>query len=180
MHCLRRKGLLLFAAAVAVSAPAVAKDKPAPAESPLMSAAERCRQIPDQAKRLACFDNAVSALEQATRSGEVSVVDRAEVRKTRHSLFGFSLPKIPFFSGDTTMNEAQDKLESTITSVKALYNGYFEIVLADNNATWRTTESNVSFDPPKPGQKITILRGLLGNYFLQINGQVGVRGKRVA
>ena len=96
----------------------------------------------------------------------------------RHSLFGFTLPKIPFFSGDETADEAQRQLDSTITSVQALNNGYYRIIIADNNAVWETSESNISFDAPRKGQKITIVRGALGNYFLRINGQVGVRGRR--
>jgi hypothetical protein len=63
--------------------------------------------------------------------------------------------------------------------VKPLSNGYYQIVIADNGAVWMTTDSNISFDPPRPGQKVEIVRGALGNYFLRINGQVGVRGKRV-
>ena len=101
------------------------------------------------------------------------------MRKVRRSLFGFSLPKIPFFSGDTTANEAQEKLDSTIKSVKVLNNGYYQIEIADNDAVWITTESSISFDPPRSGQKIEIVRGALGNYFLRINEQIGVRGKRV-
>lgn len=170
---------LLVAAAILVAAnPAEAKDKPVP-PSPLVSAIDRCRQMTDPAQRLACYDSAASALVTAANTGAVSIVDRNEVRKVRHSLFGFTLPRIPFFSGDTTANEAQDKLDSTITSVKALNNGYYQIVIADNNAVWVTTDDSINFDPPRPGQKITILRGALGNYFLRINGQVGVRGKRV-
>ena len=148
-------------------------------QSPLISAIERCRQMTDPAQRLACYDTAASALVTATSSGEVSVVDQSEVRKVRHSLFGFTIPKVPFFTGDTSANEAQNQIDSTVTSVRPLANGYFRIVIADNGAVWETTDSNISFDPPRPGQKITIVRGALGNYFLRINGQVGVRGKRV-
>jgi hypothetical protein len=154
-----------------------AKEQPAP--SPLVSAIDRCRQMTDATQRLACYDSAAAALVKATTAGEVSVVDRSEVRRVRRSLFGFSMPRLPFFSGDTTADETQNRLESTITSVQALNNGYFRIVIADNKAVWETTDSNISFDPPRPGQKITILRGPLGSYFLRINGQVGVRGKRV-
>lgn len=165
---------------LASAAPALGKDKAAPpASSPLVTAIDRCRKITDPMQRLACYDSAASALVTAASSGEVSIVDRNDVRKVRHSLFGFSLPKIPFFSGDTTANEAQDKLDSTITSVKALNNGYFQIVIADNNAVWMTTDDYTNFDPPRVGQKIEIVRGALGNYFLRINGQNGVRGKRV-
>jgi hypothetical protein len=179
MQRLMRSSLVLGAAIIAASTPALAKEKSVPSGSPLLSAIERCRQMADPAQRLACYDTAAGALVQATTSGEVSIVDRNEVRKVRHSLFGFTLPKIPFFSGDTTAGEGQDKLESTVTSVKALNNGYFQIVIADNNAVWVTTDSNISFDPPRPGQKIEIVRGALGNYFLRINGQVGVRGRRI-
>jgi hypothetical protein len=169
---------LLIVSVLALAGPAQAKGKPAP-PSPLVTAIDRCRQMTDPAQRLACYDSAANALVNATNTGEVSIVDRGEVRKVRHSLFGFNLPKIPFFSGDTTANEPQDRLDSTITSVKALNNGYYQIVIAENNAVWQITDSSISFDPPRPGQKITILRGALGNYFLRINGQLGVRGKRV-
>jgi hypothetical protein len=131
-------------------------------------------------QRLACYDSSASALVQATTTGQVSVVDRGELRQARRSLFGFSMPKLPFFAGDTTADEAMNKLDSTITKVMPLNNGHFRMVIADGNAVWETTETNVSFWEPRPGQKITILRGPLGSYFLQINGQVGVRGHRVS
>jgi hypothetical protein len=170
--------LAICAVSLSTSA-ATAKDKPAPA-SPLVAAIDHCRQITDPTQRLACFDSAAGALVAATNTGDVSVVDRGEVRKVRHSLFGFSLPKVPFFSGDTTANEAQDKLDSTIKSVRQLQSGHYQIVINDNNAIWETSESGgVNFEPPHVGQKIEILRGALGNYFLRIDGQVGVRGKRV-
>jgi hypothetical protein len=170
---------VIVVCATLMPAAADAKDKPVP-PSPLVTAIDRCRQIADSTQRLACYDSAANALVTATTSGEVSIVDRNEVRKVRHSLFGFSLPKIPFFSGDTTATEAQEKLDSTIKSVRQLNNGHYEIVLTDNNAVWETTESGgISFEPPHVGQKIEILRGALGNYFLRIDGQIGVRGKRI-
>lgn len=169
---------VVLAALLAGAAPVLAKDKPAP-PSPLIAAIDRCRQIADPAQRLACFDSAAGALVAAASTGEVNVVDRTEVRKMRRSLFGFSMPKIPFFGGDTTANEVQAQLDSTVKSVRALNNGYYELTIADNDATWQTSDSSVSFDPPRVGQKITIVRGPMGSYFLRINGQVGVRGRRI-
>src|SRR5580765_6916281 len=148
---------LLAMTVLAVAGPAIAKDKDKPAPSPLVTAIDRCRQIPDAMQRLACYDSAASALVTAANTGTVAVVDQNEIRKARHSLFGFTLPDIPFFSGDTTANEAQRQLESTITSVKALANGYDRVGIADNNAIWETTDSNISFDEPRAGQKITII-----------------------
>jgi hypothetical protein len=171
--------LVAASAAVVATVPASAKGKDKPAPSPLVTAIDRCRQIGDPTQRLACYDNAAGALVQAANTGTVAIVDQGEIRKARRSLFGFTLPKIPFFSGDSTADEAQRQLDSTITSVRPLNNGYFRIVIADNNAVWETTDSSISFDPPKAGQKISILRGPLGSYFLRIDGQVGVRGRRV-
>ena len=168
----------LVVAALCLASPVTAKDKAPP--SPLVSAIDRCRQMTDPMQRLACYDSAANALVQAANAGTVAVVDQSEIRQARHSLFGFTLPKIPFFSGDSTADEVQRQLDTTITSVRPLNNGYYRIVIADNNAVWETSESNISFDAPRPGQKISILRGPLGSYFLRINGQVGVRGRRVS
>ena len=51
---------------------------------------------------------------------------------------------------------------------------------AAEDAVWMTSESKINFDPPRKGQKITILAGPLGSYFLRINGQNGIRGRRIA
>lgn len=173
-----RSSLMVMVAWSVGTSPAAAKNKPAP-PSPLVAAIDRCRQMTDPAQRLACYDSAAGALVQAANTGAVAVVDQSEIRKARRSLFGFTLPKIPFFAGDSTADEAQRRLDSTITSVQPLANGYYRIVIADNNAVWETTDSSISFDAPRNGQKITILRGPLGSYFLRINGQLGVRGRRV-
>jgi len=172
---------LVLAASISMAAPASAKDKDkkGAAPSPLVTAIDRCRQMTDPTQRLACYDSAASALVTAANSGAVTVVDQNDIRKARRSLFGFNLPRIPFFGGDDTADEAARQLDSTITSVQALNNGYYRIVIADNNAVWETNETNIAFDAPKKGQKITIVRGALGNYFLRINGQLGVRGRRV-
>src|SRR4051794_21035597 len=175
----RPLALSLLVILALTAGPAISKDKDKPTPSPLVAAIDRCRQIADAAQRLACYDSAANALVSAANSGAVAVVDQNEIRKARHSLFGFTLPKIPFFSGDTTADEVQRQLDSTITRVMALNNGYYRFVIADNNAVWETTDGNISFDPPRPGQKVTIIRGPLGSYFLRINGQVGVRGRRV-
>jgi hypothetical protein len=150
------------------------------ANNPLVKALEACRQIPDPAQRVACYDAASSALVNATAKGDVRVVDQSEVRRARRSLFGFSLPRLPWFSGDDSQNEPDDRLDSTIKSAWLLTNvGRYRIVLADD-AVWETTESKINWIAPRPGQKITILKGVLGNYFLQIDGQVGLRGRRIS
>ena len=89
---------------VAVVTPAGAQEREPRAGSsqPLFDAVLACRSETDPQARLQCFDRTSGALATAAQSGAVVVVDREEVRRTRRSLFGFSLPRLPFFRGDTT------------------------------------------------------------------------------
>lgn len=157
---------------------AVSAQRAAPASSHI-AALERCRAIADSGQRLACFDGAAAALIGASKRGDATIVDRSEVRQVRRSLFGFAMPKLPFFRGDDSASEAAEMLETRITSARPIGYGRFRITLADGNAVWETTESYSTFDPPRAGQPIKLRRGALGRYTLSINGQRGVTGKRV-
>ena len=160
------------------STPALAKNPPA-AMSPYIDALEQCRQIADNAQRLACYDKSAPALVTASKTGEVHVVDRSQLREARRSLFGFQMPKLPFFAGDESAKDTPNKLESTIKAAGEIGYGLYRIVITDGNAVWETTESSMSLHEPRPGQKISISRGPMGSYFIHINGQTGVKGRRV-
>lgn len=175
---IRTSHLLALLALAAMAGSASAKTQPPP-RSPLVAALEACRAVADATQRLACFDRASAALIAATTKGEVTVVDRADMRKARRSLFGFSVPKLPFFGGDRSAEDDKDELETTITAVRPIGNGRFLIRVAEGNALWETLESYMSFADPRKGQKVIIKRGPLGSYFVRINNQRGVKGKRV-
>lgn len=169
--------LVSFAALAALSTASVAKDPPK--QSPLVSALGTCRAIADPAERLACYDKQAGALLDATSKGDVAVVDKSEVRKARKSLFGFAMPKIPFFSGDDTADVVSDTLESTIKSANGIGYGKFRMVIAEGNAVWETTEAYATMREPRAGDKIVIKRGPLGSYMLRIGSNRGVKGRRV-
>ena len=169
--------LSAIAALVVLAVPALAKDPPK--QSPLVSALEACRAIADPAERLACYDKQVGALLDATSTGDVAVVDKAEVRKARKSLFGFGMPKIPFFSGDDTTDAVSDTLETTIKSASGIGYGKYRMVVAEGNAVWETTETYGTMRDPRAGDKIVIKRGPLGSYLLRIGSNRAVKGKRV-
>mgnify|MGYP003576411307 CR=1 FL=1 len=120
-----------IAALAALSVPAVAKDPPK--RSPLVDALGACRAIADPAERVACYDRQAGALLDATSKGDVAVVDKSEVRKARKSLFGFAMPKIPFFSGDDTTDVVSDTLESTVKSANGIGYGKFRMTIAEGN-----------------------------------------------
>lgn len=161
-----------------LAGPALAKDPPK--QSPLVGALETCRAIADPAQRLACYDKEAAALVTAAQTGEVAVVDKAEARRARKSLFGFAMPNLPFFSGDKSQDEVSDTLETTITRASGLGYGKFRITIAEGGAVWETTETFSTMREPKAGDKISIKRGTLGSYVLRIGtNNRGVKGKRV-
>lgn len=140
----------------------------------------RCRAIAADDQRLRCFDEAAAALEAAVKAKEIRVVDRQDIRKARRSLFGFALPRIPLLGGDdedeATQREFQE-LNTTLASVRRLPSERMELRLAADDGIWATTDP-MPF-PPKPGRKVRIRKGSLGNYFINIEGERSVRGIRV-
>jgi uncharacterized membrane protein YqiK len=172
-------GIAALIGAVLLTGSAAAAARTKQAESPLVRALAACRSQGDDAARLRCYDQTAAALTEAAASGKVVLVDQEDVRKTRRSLFGFSLPKIPFFSGDSSADEAQEELTAKIASASSIGNGKYRMRLEDG-AVWDTTEASSAVFLPKTGQLVVIKRGPLGSYMMRINGQRPVRGKRVA
>ena len=161
-----------------IAVPAIAA-KPTVPPSRHLAAIEACRSLTPDSTRLACFDREAAALLNATGSGQLSVVDRSDMKAARRSMFGFSLPKLPFFSGDSSADDTVEQLESTIRSVQPIDNGRYRLALTDNDAVWETTESPMRLNMPRRGDKIVIRKAALGSYFLRIGGQSGVKGQRV-
>lgn len=164
-------------AALLLSSAAVAA-KPKPSESPLLRNLTDCRRLTDDAARLRCFDAAAAALTDAAGSGKVVVVEREDVRRVRRSLFGFSLPRVPFFSGDDSADDAQEEITAKIAAAGSLGYDKYQIRLEDG-ALWQTTEGSSAIDAPKAGDTVVIKRGPLGSYMMRIAGQRAVRAKRV-
>jgi len=170
--------VLLLASAAATAAPQTANVEIS--GSQLVKAVQNCQSIKDNNARLACYDKAASALVSATASGDVAIVDRNQVRQVRRSLFGFALPRIPFFSGSKNRDvETEPKeLLATLGSFHPIGNGYFRFTLADPQSTWESTEASDVFEP-KAGSKVTISHGALGSYWAEISGQPAVKVRRI-
>lgn len=166
---------LLLAAVLAAQAPA-------PAASPAtVEALRACRAIAEDSARLACLDRAADALIGAVDQKQVAVVPRADITEARRSLFGFSLPRVNLFggSGGGVDEQAEVKeLNLAIRSARPLGYRKWRLVL-DTGAVWETTEAVDEGVLPRPGSKIRIRSGALGSYMLSIDGEKGVRGKRV-
>ncbi|HVM38564.1 MAG TPA: hypothetical protein VM265_09280 [Sphingomicrobium sp.] len=137
-----------------------------------------CRAIADSAARLSCYDREVASFDAAAARQELVVVDREQVKKTRRSLFGLSLPNLGLFDNDDAKTEQITQIDSTIRRAAQNAAGKWVLTLADG-AVWTQTDSrNLSIDP-KPGDAVKIRRAALGSYLANIRGQVGIRVDRL-
>jgi hypothetical protein len=173
------KRIAFVSIACLAASPGLAAQGTAPSPASPVAALERCQKVASPAERLACFDSAAATLLGSVKRGDTSIVDRSDVRQVRRSLFGFAVPKLPFFRGDKSANDVADVLESRVAAVRSIGYGRYRITLADGDAVWETTETYSTMDDPRVGQKITLKRGALGRYTLSIDGQRGVTGRRV-
>lgn len=166
-------------AAAAAAAPAGAKEKDkAPPE--IFQSLSACRAITEDKARLACFDTASAAFSTAVAQQEIVVLDKKQVQETRKGLFGFRLPKLPFFGGDDGDERGEDKgmieLTTTIKNTASMGNDKWRLVLADG-ATWVTTDPMLDVTP-KPGKAITIKKAMFGSYNLSVAGSRVVKARR--
>jgi hypothetical protein len=165
-----------------VTAPALGKDKKDHAPAELYAKLSACRTIADNAQRLACFDAAAAKLDAAVAANDVYMVDKAQVRQTRRTLFGLPLPDLGLFGGgggddkDTDKNEIT-QIDSTITSARMNADGWV-ITIAEGSA-WQQTDSKPLGVRPKPGMAVVVKRAALGSYRMNIDGQAAIKVKRI-
>lgn len=172
-----RPAVLLLAGAAGLlaavgAAPAMAQ------EADYLAALKACRAIADEDERLACYDAKVSAMVSASEAGDVRIVDREDVRRTRRQLFGFTVPDLDILEGDEQDKETSELLETTITSARQLTNKAWRFTTAEG-AVWEISNAPTRLAPIKPQDKVIFKRASLGYYFIRINGQMGVKGKRI-
>ncbi len=150
--------------------------KPASSIAPLLA----CRTLQDMAERVRCYDARVDDLQKATANNELVVMDKEDIKKTKRSLFGFTLPRLSIFSGsrDGDQNSAQDRqITAKLASLRGLGYGKWAFQL-DDGARWETTEA-LSGRSPKSTSTVVIRQGALGSYMAEFDEGRAVRVKRV-
>jgi hypothetical protein len=161
-------GILAFAAPL----PASAQD------ADYLAELKTCRSIEDEDDRLECYDAKVGAMVSATDAGDVRIVDREDVRRTRRQLFGFTVPDLDILEGDEQDKEASEQLETTVTSARQMTNKAWRFTTAEN-AVWEISNAPARLRSINAGDKVIFKEASLGFYFIRINGQMGVKGKRI-
>ena len=175
-----KRKIILAAAAGALLSTTVSAAPRKPATTSTPAQIQRllgCRALADAAQRLACFDRETSALDQAMARKDLVVIDRERATAARRSLFGFSVPSFGGLLGGDAKDEVKE-IQSTITGLGHNPEGGWSIKLADGS-TWTQTDDTQIIMRPVRGQKVVVRRGLLGSFRLSINGQPGVRVKRI-
>ena len=173
--------MLVFFAAVQTlaAAQASAAEQASTSMAPLFA----CQSITDEKARLACLDRETAALHAAVRDRSILVLDRAEVRRTKRSLFGFSLPNLKLFGSDEEDRSSQAgvesrRLETTVTSINRVGEGVQFSV--EDGAVWAQSDDRpLMIGRIKPGSIVVIQRAAMGSYFAIFPGQPGVRVRRV-
>jgi hypothetical protein len=174
-----REIILAAAAAALLIAPAVAAPrKPTTTGTPAqIQRLLGCRALSDAAQRLACFDRETSALDQAMARKDLVVIDRERATAAKRSLFGFSVPSFGGLLGGDGKDDVKE-IQSTITGIGRNPEGGWSIKLADGS-TWTQTDDTPIIMRPARGQKVVVRRGVLGSFRLSVNGQPGVKVKRI-
>jgi hypothetical protein len=172
--------LVIAAATLACIAGPAAAQPPRPGQEipPVLGRVVQCRTIASEAERLACYDREVAAMQAAQSSGELVAMDRSQVRRTRRSLFGLTVPNLGIFGDDNDDDEEASRIESTVRSATQNGEGKWIIEIEDG-ARWLQTDTRNLNIPPRRGQPIRIRRGALGSYLANVNNQVAIRVRRL-
>jgi hypothetical protein len=135
-----------------------------------------CRTIADSAQRLACYDREAAAVDKAIASRDLVVIDKARATAAKRSLFGFSVPNFGGLFGGGENDVKQ--IESTIATVGHNAEGGWLLKLADGSVWTQVDDAELGL-PPERGQQVTVSRGALGSFYVQLGKHPGFKVKRI-
>lgn len=161
-------------ALTAVAAGAAGKDAPQ-ARPELLQRLVDCRAIAEPTARLNCYDTQVGAIDAAEKQQDLVVMDRAQIRETRKSLFGFTLPS--FSLGGKKLDEKDDitEINTKVAAVRHVASGWI-ITLADDAGTWQSDDLTSA---PSVGDKVRIRKAMMGSYLGKVGFSQGARFRRI-
>lgn len=143
----------------------------------------QCRSITDDSARLACFDKAAGQIATAADHGDVRMVDREQVNRTRRALFGFSLPTIDLF-GDHKVKPGKvddDEIKEITAKVSGVGTGADGgyVLTLDDGSRWEQTDNVTLGRTPRPGNDAVIRRGVLGSYKMIVEKGPAMKVRRI-
>lgn len=91
---------------------------------------------------------------------------------------GFGGQDLPRTSGEHRESDGPDSINAQVASSTDNGLGMWRIKLADG-AIWQMTERVSMFRPPAPNETVTIRKGALGSFLMDVGKQASVRVRRV-
>lgn len=174
----RNTRIIVAAGAVALTFAGVGMAADAPlGRAAQLQAVVDCRKLADPAERLACYDAATATLDAAEKSGDVVVVDRAQVREARRAAFGFNFQMPAFMTPRDEKPEEIDRITATVASARQDATGKWVIKLTDG-AVWRQIDTKRIFRDPRAGSTVEIRTAAMGSFFMKVDGQMQIRVHR--
>jgi hypothetical protein len=143
-----------------------------------------CRELTDAAARLACFDRETAALARSPGAPVAAApittpATPTAPRLTPEQKFGLSPKAIEAKEeAAATKGPTETKLQARITALALLGDGRTLFTL-DNSQVWRQLEADGTDVMAKLGDAVTISRGMLGSYWLQMKTGRGCKVTRL-
>ncbi|NJR78699.1 hypothetical protein [Sphingomonas corticis] len=169
--------LAAFALAIAAASPAAARDVQVKAIRDVLD----CQKVTETSARLTCFERAASALARATGEGEVVVLDREAVRKTRRDLFGFSVSTAELFdkgNGKDGKPEELDEITSSVTAVTLKRDGGYILSLAEGGR-WEQISAGSFGRAPRPGMTAVVRKAAFGSFKMKVGEAPAIKVRRI-
>ncbi|HEX7884609.1 MAG TPA: hypothetical protein VF474_01410 [Phenylobacterium sp.] len=167
--------LALCWSAAGGSAAAAADEAPTPGRAQPFEAVLACRKLADATARLACFDGATREMETAEASGEIVVIGKAQAASASREAFGLHVPSLSVLTRALSPAEAS-RYEGVVRGVRTNPSGR-SIMSLEDGAVWRQIDGFFT-RPPRPGSKVSIRKGALGSFLMNVDGQAAVKVHR--
>lgn len=173
---IRTVGVALAATIAALAAGGAQAQPKIESRSAMLQKLVDCRKLTDEAARLACYDQATVALDQAEAKGDIVVVDREQARKVRRQAFGFSVPSITLFE----RGESKEELENAtgVVAVARINGAGKWVIKLEDGAVWTQVDANELFRTPKPGMSVKIRQAAMGSFMMSVDNTGAFRVRR--
>lgn len=168
--------IVVAGAILAFSASEAAAQEPARADALERLAA--CRAQTDPGQRLACYDAAAAALDEAERAGDVVVLDREQMRETRRGLFGFAMPSLDIFNRGAELAE-EDEIDNVSYVVRTAREARDDewVFTMEDGSVWRQIDGRM-WGRPRAGQTAIVRRAALGSFMMNVGDAPAIRVRR--
>lgn len=168
------KRIVVAGAILAFSASGAAAQDPERAD--VLERLAGCRTQTDPSQRLACYDAAAAALDEAERAGDVVVLDREQMRETRRGLFGFAMPSLDIFNPDDDDAEVIDNVSYVVRTAREARDDEWVFTMEDGSV-WRQIDGRM-WGRPRAGQTAVIRRAALGSFMMNVGDAPAIRVRR--